>query len=295
MSKPRIGFVGLGIMGAPMAHNLSEAGYPLALFNRTRSRAEALAGESAVVVNTPADAAKESEIVITIVSDSPDVEEVILGPNGVIEGISPGSIVVDMSTISPAVERNICSELEKKSATLVDAPVSGGDVGAQNGTLAIMAGGDRKAFDRVVPVFEAMGKTITYCGPVGNGQLTKLCNQILVALNLTAVSEAIAFARKNGLDPSVMIQAVAGGAAGSWQLSNLGPKIVDRDFAPGFMIDLMQKDLRLVLEAADRAGNALSGTSLVHQLLNTAQSAGYGSEGTQALAKVVGILSNLGE
>jgi len=245
------------------------------------------------VAESPAEVARNSEIVITIVSDSPDVEEVILGPRGVLEGIKPGSIVIDMSTISPAVERKIDAELRKKSATLIDAPVSGGDVGARNATLAIMAGGDRAAFDRVRPVFEAMGKTITYCGSVGNGQLTKLCNQILVSLNLLAVSEASAFARKNGLAPEVMIAAVQGGAAGSWQLSNLGPKIAAHDYAPGFMIDLMQKDLKLVLQAADRAGLSLPGASLVHQFFNSAQSAGDGREGTQALAKVIERLANL--
>ena len=155
-----------------------------------------------------------------------------------------------------------------------------------------MAGGDREAFNQVLPVFQSMGKSITYCGPVGSGQLTKLCNQILVSLNLLAVTEAIAFARKNELDPSIMIDAVKGGAAGSWQLANLGPKITGNDYAPGFMIDLMQKDLRLVLEAADAARTALCGTSLVHQLFNSTQARGLGREGTQALARVVAALSN---
>jgi 3-hydroxyisobutyrate dehydrogenase len=164
-------------------------------------------------------------------------------------------------------------------------------VGAIKGTLAIMAGGSRDAFERVLPLFEAMGKTITYCGPVGNGQLTKLCNQILVSVNLVGVCEAIVFARKNGLDTSTMIEAIQGGAAGSWQLSNLGPKIVNRDFDPGFMIDLIQKDLRLVLEAAGLAAVALPAASLVHQLFSSAQAFGSGREGTQALSKVLSKLS----
>jgi 3-hydroxyisobutyrate dehydrogenase len=190
------------------------------------------------------------------------------------------------------VERKLDQDLKARSSTLVDAPVSGGDVGAIKGTLAIMAGGSREAFDRVLPLFEVMGKTITYCGPVGNGQLTKLCNQILVSVNLMGVSEAIVFARKNGLDATTMIEAVKGGAAGSWQLSNLGPKIVDRDFAPGFMVDLMQKDLRLVLEAADSVATALPAASLVHHLFNSAQAFEHGRDGTQALSQVFAKLSN---
>jgi len=276
-----------------MAKNLVRAGYALTVYNRTRAAAEALAGELVSIADSPSQVAERSDIVITIVTDSAAVEEVIGGPEGVIQGIKPGSVVVDMSTISPAVERTLDKELRSRSATLVDAPVSGGDVGAIKGTLAIMAGGTRKAFDRVLPLFEAMGKTITYCGPVGNGQLTKLCNQILVSVNLVGVSEAIVFARKNGLDATTMIKAVEGGAAGSWQLSNLGPKVVDKDFDPGFMIDLIQKDLRLVLEAAGAASVALPAASMVHQLFTSAQAFGHGRDGTQAVSQIVSRLSNL--
>jgi len=291
MEKPKVGFIGLGIMGEPMAKNLLRAGYALTVYNRTRETAEAMAGELVSIADSPAQVAERSEVVITIVTDSAAVEEVIGGPQGVIHGIKPGSVVVDMSTISPAVERTLDEELKSRSSTLVDAPVSGGDVGAIKGTLAIMAGGTREAFDRVLPLFEAMGKTITYCGPVGNGQLTKLCNQILVSVNLLGVCEAIVFARKNGLDATTMIKAVEGGAAGSWQLSNLGPKIVDRDFDPGFMIDLIQKDLRLVLEAAGAAAVALPAAAMVHQLFTSAQAFGHGRDGTQALSQVLSRLS----
>ncbi len=291
MELSNVGFIGLGIMGEPMARNLIRAGYSLTVFNRTRDKAETMSGEMVSLADSPAQVAERSEIVITMVSDSAAVEEVIAGPVGVVQGVRPGSVVVDMSTVSPAVERKLDEVLRVKSVSLLDAPVSGGDVGAIKGTLAIMAGGSREAFDRVFPLFEAMGKTITYCGPVGNGQLTKLCNQILVAVNLMAVSEAVVFARKNGLDATAMIDAVAGGAAGSWQLSNLGPKIVDRDFAPGFMVDLMQKDLRLVLEAADLSAVALPAASLVHHLFNSAQAFGHGRDGTQALSEVVARLS----
>jgi 3-hydroxyisobutyrate dehydrogenase len=288
-----IGFIGLGIMGRPMALNLAKAGFSLTAYNRTRSRAEEIQGPSIQIVQSSAEVAAAADVIVVIVTDSEAVREVVTGPDGIIEAIRPGTIVIDMSTIAPAVERELAEILEKKGALLIDAPVSGGDVGAQKGTLAIMAGGPRDAFDTVRPVFEAMGKTITYCGPVGNGQLTKLCNQILVSVNLLAVSEAIAFARRNGLDPNVMIEAIQGGAAGSWQLSNLGPRISNRDFAPGFMIDLMQKDLKLVLQAADRSFSTLPATALVHQLFNSAQAKDLGREGTQALAQVLEQLNRL--
>lgn len=294
MDKPPIGFVGLGIMGLPMAGHILDAGYPLTVYNRTRSKAEELGARGGKVADSPAEVAAASTVIITIVSDSPDVEEVVAGPQGVMERISEDSVVIDMSTISPEVERQLDEQLRAKGCTLVDAPVSGGDVGARNATLAIMAGGDRAAFDRVQPILEVMGKTITYCGPVGNGQLTKLSNQILVAVTLLGVSEAVTFAKKNGLDAQVMIEAVKGGAAGSWQLSNLGPKIVDRDFAPGFMVDLIQKDLRLVLEAGAAGQVALPGTSMVNQLFRMAEAQGDGREGTQILAKAVEQLAGLG-
>jgi 3-hydroxyisobutyrate dehydrogenase len=292
MEITRVGFIGLGIMGAPMAENLIKSGFQVTAFNRTPDKTQRLQEKGATIVDCPASVAEKCKVIITIVSDTPDVEEVIVGTKGIIEKIQPGSIVIDMSTASPQMEKAICKQLEQKGATLIDAPVSGGDVGAQNATLAIMAGGKREAFDHVMPVFQAMGKSITYCGDSGSGQLTKLCNQILVSLNLLAVSEAVSFARKNGLDPNIMIDAVKGGAAGSWQLTNLGPKIASEDFAPGFMIDLMQKDLRLVLEAGNSAHLVLFGTSLVQQLFNSAQAVGLGRKGTQALAKVVFELSN---
>lgn len=293
MEGVRIGFVGLGIMGKPMAGHLLKAGYPLTVFNRTKSKTEELRSQGARVASSPSELAADSDIVITIVSDSPDVEQVVAGPGGILEGLGPGGLVIDMSTISPAMERKLDQQLRERGCSLVDAPVSGGDVGAKNATLAIMAGGEKADVERATPVLQKMGKTITYCGGVGNGQLTKLCNQILVSINLLAVSEALLFARRNGLDPLTMIQAVQGGAAGSWQLANLGPRIVNRDFKPGFMIDLMQKDLRLVLQAADLTPACLPAASLVHQLMSAAQAAGQGSEGTQGLAKVLERLSNL--
>ena len=287
MSKPSVGFIGLGIMGGPMAGHLIEAGYPLTVFNRTRAKTEPLAARGARVAGTPAEVAARSEIIVTMVTDSPDVEAVVAGPHGVLQGIRPDSVVVDMSTVSPAVERRLDAALQKKGCALVDAPVSGGDVGARNATLAIMAGGDSRAFEQARPVLEAMGRTVTHCGPVGSGQVAKLSNQILVGVTLLGVSEAILFARRNGLDPGVMIRAVENGAAGSWQLSNLGPKILARDYAPGFMVDLILKDLRLVLEAAGDSRSPLPATALVQELYRSAQAHGDGREGTPSLAKVL--------
>jgi 3-hydroxyisobutyrate dehydrogenase len=291
LSKISVGFIGLGIMGHPMAGHILRAGFPLTVFNRTRSKTTGLAAAGAVVAESPAALAARSDIVITMVSDSPDVEAVVAGPAGVIEGIRPGALVVDMSTIAPETERRLAARLRERGARLVDAPVSGGDVGARNATLAIMAGGDPESLERARPVLAVLGKTITHCGPVGAGQVAKLCNQILVGVTLAGVCEALLFARRNGLDPAVMIRAVEGGAAQSWQLQNLGPRIVGRDFSPGFMIDLLQKDLRLVFGAAGPAAAALPATALIHQLLVSAQGHGEGREGTQSLAKVLERLS----
>lgn len=291
----RIGFIGLGIMGRPMAENLVKAGHFVVAYNRTAAKAEefvsAAGAEHAALAATPAEAATGAEVVITIVRDTAAVRSVLLGPEGVVNGGHPGLVIVDMSTISPRAEQEMAAVLAKQEMILLDAPVSGGDVGARAGTLAIMVGGDCSAYERVLPVLQAMGKKITYCGGVGAGQLTKLCNQILVAVTLLGVSEALNFARRSGLDPALVIEATREGAAGSWQLANLGPRIVSGDFAPGFMVDLMQKDLRLVLEAGDDAQAVLPATALVHQLFHAAQRHGWGREGTQILARVLALLN----
>jgi 3-hydroxyisobutyrate dehydrogenase len=295
MPATTVGFIGLGIMGRPMAGHLLAAGHPLTVHTRTAARADDLGAAGAIVVGSPAEVARRSQVIVVMVPDSPDVERVVEGPEGLLEGIRPGAVVIDMSTIAPSVERRLEARLRERGADLVDAPVSGGDVGARNATLAIMAGGAPAVIERVRPILGLMGKTITHCGPIGSGQAAKLCNQILVAGTLLGVSEALVFARKSGLDPETLIRAVAGGAAGSWQLSNLGPRIAARDFAPGFMIDLMQKDLRLVLETALQAGAVLPGTVLVQQLFRSAQALGEGREGTQSLAKVIEKASGLME
>ncbi len=288
----KIGFIGLGIMGKPMALNLMKAGFELVVYNRTKSKMNALIEQGAVGADSPKEVAENSDIIITIVSDTPDVEDVILGEQGVIHGAKAGSVVIDMSTISPSATKEMAAKLKEKNVDMLDAPVSGGDTGAINGTLAIMVGGDKEVLDRCMPVFNAMGKTITHTGTNGMGQVVKLCNQILVSVTNMAVSEAVLFAQKSGVDPHTMIEATKGGAAGSWQLANLGPKMVDEDFAPGFMIDLQQKDLRLVLEAASQLNLPLLALSYVHQMYTSNQANGEGKEGTQALYKSIRRLSS---
>jgi len=287
----KIGFVGLGIMGKPMALNLLKAGFDLIAYNRTEDKVDAIINAGGKKGKTPKEVAEQSDIIITIVSDSPDVEEVILGENGIVFGLKEGSVVIDMSTISPSVTRNIAEKLRDKKVEMLDAPVSGGDVGAINATLSIMVGGSQNTLNRCRPIFEAMGKSVTHCGTNGMGQTTKLCNQILVSVTNMAVGEAVLFAQKSGLNALTMVEATKGGAAGSWQLANLGPKMVNEDFAPGFMIDLQQKDLRLVLDAAEELHLPLPALSYVHQLYKSNQANGEGKEGTQALFKSIKRLS----
>jgi 3-hydroxyisobutyrate dehydrogenase len=289
----KVGFIGLGIMGMPMARNLLKAGFEVVAYNRTASKAEALAREGARKASSPKELAIECPVVITIVSDTKDVESVILGKDGVIEGARPGSVVIDMSTISPKATREIAARLKGKGVSMLDAPVSGGDVGAIKATLSIMVGGDGEAFERCRPILEAMGENIVHVGGNGMGQTVKLMNQILVVGNLNAVVEALVFAQKSGADLEKAITAVKGGAAGSWQLANLGPRIIKRDFSPGFMVDLVQKDLRLVMEAAAEMKLPLPVTSLINQLYYSLQGSGEGRSGTQALVKTLERLTGL--
>jgi 3-hydroxyisobutyrate dehydrogenase len=282
-----VGFIGLGIMGGPMAGNILKAGFPVTVWNRTASRAEPLAEAGATVAATPREVAEKSDIIITMVTASEDVREVTLGDDGIIDGAKSGSVVVDMSTISPQVTREIADALKAKGIDMLDAPVSGGDVGARNGTLSIMVGGDADVVERVRPVFEAMGKKLTHIGANGAGQTCKLVNQILVVGSNMAMAEALTFAMKAGTDVSKVLEAVSGGAAGSWQLSNLGPRILKRDFAPGFSIRNQQKDLRLAIEAADQMRLPLMSTSLIHNLFRVLEADGLADEGTQALIKAL--------
>ncbi|NHZ71568.1 MAG: NAD-binding protein [Aquificales bacterium] len=283
----KIGFIGLGIMGQGMAHNLLKAGFDVTVWNRTISRAKTLVAAGAKAGSSPADVAANSDITLVCVSDTPDVEAVILGEDGLIFGAMAGSLVVDHSTISPVATKAMAAKLAEKGVHMLDAPISGGSEGAAKGTLSIMVGGDAEQFARATPAFEAMGKTITHVGETGAGQTVKLVNQILVVTTMLGVSEALLFAEAGGLDLGKTLTAVSGGAAGSWSLSNRGPQMVERDWRPGFTIDLQQKDLRLVLEAADQFGVPTLGTSLVFQLYRTLQQQGLGGDGNHALAKAL--------
>jgi 3-hydroxyisobutyrate dehydrogenase len=277
----------MGIMGAPMALNLIKAGHRLTVWNRTAGRCAEAEAAGARRASDPAGCARGAEAVISMVTDSPDVEEVLFGPKGAVHGASGGAVFIDMSTISPDVARSIYSRLSERGIAFLDAPVSGGDVGARSGKLTIMVGGDRHAFDRMQPVLSAVGSRITYVGPAGSGQVTKACNQVVGALNLLGVCEAVALARQSGIDPRIMVQVVTGGAANSWALENLGPRILAGDHAPGFKVKLLQKDLAIVLDAARRLGLPLTGTALVHQLFRSSEAHGEGDLGTQALIKVI--------
>ena len=280
-------------MGLPMAGHLRAAGHALTVHTRTKSKAKALTSKGATWAATPAAAAEGADVVFICVPDTPDVEKVLLGEDGVLGAVKRGAIVVDHSTISPSATRNFANQLARKGAKLLDAPISGGDVGARNGTLSIMVGGDETAFKHVEPLLRHMGTTITYCGPSGAGQLTKLVNQILVSITNMAVCEALTFGKRNGLDLEKTIAALAAGAAGSWQLANLGPRMIKHDFKPGFTIDLQQKDLKIVLQTAEESNTSLPAASLVHQLFTAAQAAGHGKDGTQALFLVLEKLASL--
>jgi 2-hydroxy-3-oxopropionate reductase len=283
MSQPRIGFIGLGIMGRPMCKNLIQAGFPLAVWNRSRPGIEAVVGYGAKAASSPQAVAEQSDVVITIVTDSPDVRQVALGDSGIIHGIKRDAVVIDMSTISPAVTREIAAELKAKGVELLDAPVSGGEKGAIEGTLSIMVGGEAAVFERCLPILQAMGKVIVHVGPTGSGQIVKQCNQVAGAIHLQAMCEALILAAKAGVDGSRMLEAISAGAAGSWMLSNLAPRILRGDLNPGFMVKLQQKDLRLVMETAEELKLPLPATALVQQLFRSVQADGNDDLGTQAL------------
>ncbi|MCP4423917.1 MAG: NAD(P)-dependent oxidoreductase [Chloroflexi bacterium] len=282
-----IGFIGLGIMGRGMTRNLLKAGFNVTVWNRTASRMEPLVEAGASAGDSPADVAANSDIIITCVSDTPDLEAVVLGEDGVVHGAKAGSLVVDMSTISPQVTKTIAAKLAERGALMLDAPISGGSEGAAKGTLSIMVGGDAAQVERAMPAFQAMGKAITHVGPNGAGQMVKLVNQILVVVTMLGVGEALLFAQAGGLDLQKTLDAVSAGAAGSWMLSNRGPQVIERDWRPGFMLDLQQKDVRLALKAADEMGVPLLGTSTVFNLYRTLQAQGLGAEGNHALVKAL--------
>lgn len=287
MSKQRIAFIGTGIMGAPMATNLLKAGYPLTVYTRTKAKAQPTLDAGALWANSPAEAAAKVDILLTCVSDTPDVEQVLLGKNGVIESAQPGLICVDMSTISPAATRQIAAKLAEKNVPLIDAPISGGQVGAIEAKLSIMAGGPKDAFEKVKPVLQVMGRAVTYCGESGSGQTTKLVNQVMGVHTIMSISEGLAFAERAGLDLETTLTATSAGAAGSNSLKILGPKIIAGDLAPAFMVDLQLKDLKLVLELAKQIDQPLPGVALATELMTMLQKQGRGKDGAHALIDII--------
>ncbi len=289
----KIGYAGMGIMGRGMAANMLRAGHDVTVWNRTRSRTDALANEGAAVAETPAALAAACDIIMMCVSDTPDVEAVTFGPDGLAEGLAPGKLIVDHSTISASATKVLAAKIAELGAEWIDAPVSGGSEGAENGTLSIMVGGGADSIAKAKPFMEAYGSSITHVGPTGSGQMVKLVNQVLVVVNGLAVSEALLLAQAGGLDLDATIAAVKGGGAGSWMLANRGPQIVERDWRPGFTIDLQQKDLRLVLEAADELAVPLPATSLVFQMYRALQRRGLGDEGNHALVKALENMAGL--
>jgi len=291
--KEEISFIGLGIMGHGMALNLVRKGFTVRVWNRTVARMGPVVAAGALAGRSPQDVAAQSSIVILCVSDTKDVEEVLFGSNGVASGASKGTLVIDTSTISPEATRNMAARLGKKGVAMLDAPISGGSEGAKEGTLSIMVGGDASQFERALPALQAMGTTITHVGGHGAGQSVKLVNQILVVGTMLAVSEALLFAEAGNLDLEKTLEAVKDGAAGSWMLSNRGAQAIVRDWRPGFTIDLQQKDLRLVLEAADQFGIPLPATGLCFQLYRSLQARELGHEGNHALLKALEHLSGI--
>ena len=289
VTSGHIGFIGLGIMGRPMACNLIEAGHSLVVWNRSRPGIDTLVQAGAVAADSPPAVAQRSDVVITMVGDSPDVEQIA---SGIAAGAHDGLVHIDMSTISPAVTRAIAGRYAEAGIEMLDAPVSGGEQGAIDGTLAIMVGGREEVFERCRPLFEVLGRTLVYCGPSGSGQVVKLCNQVVVGLNNLAMSEALVLAAKAGVAPAMMIEAVRAGAGSSWALQNLAPRILAGDFRPGFKVAHQQKDLRLALELADQCSTPLPGTALVRQLFAALEAEGLGEEGTQALVKALEKLAN---
>ncbi len=294
MSNERIGFVGLGMMGLPMAKNLVEAGYTVTVFDLDAGAIEEAQGFGASPASTGAEVAAQSDIIITMVPDSPHVEAAIAGNGGIIEGIRAESVVIEMSTILPETGKRMAELLAEKGADFVDAPVTGGVAGAEAGSMSILVGGDAEAFERTLPVLSILGGDITHMGPVGAGHTTKIANQLIGVATLAGLSEAFVLAKKSGLDMQTFYDAVKNGAGRSWALETLGPKILKGDFSPGFMVKHMQKDLRLAGQLADDTGTSIPTTSLIAQLYHAvqAESPEAINQGHQALIQAIEKLSN---
>ena len=290
-----IGFIGPGIMGGPMALNLIKGGHPLWVHARRPEAAQVLVAAGATACASPAIVAQHSDVIFTIVSDTPDVESVIFGEHGIASTARRGSVIVDMSTISPTATKVFAERLAQQGIAMLDAPVSGGETGAINGTLSIMVGGKAEVFERVRPLFECIGKNIVYIGDNGAGQVAKACNQIVVAVTIEAVAEALTFARKNNVDASKVREALMGGFAGSKIMEAHGKRMLDNDFKPGFKVGLHQKDMRIVMETAHQLGVALPAAALVTQHLNALMGTGDTDLDSAAIVKVVARMSGMGE
>jgi len=288
-----VAFIGMGTMGAPMALNILKAGHEVVVYNRTREKELPLADAGTLRADTPREAAADAGIIITCVSDTPDVEAVVLGDEGIIHGAPAGSLVIDMSTISPAATRQIAAKLADRKIRMLDAPVSGGSEGAQNATLAIMVGGEAEDVQHAMPVLEAMGKTITHVGSIGSGQITKAINQVILAGTFMGVAEGMVLGMKAGLDMQKVTNAISGGAAGSWVLSNRAMNMVNNTYPLGFRTRLHHKDLRIALEAARDMGVTLPISSLVDQIENGIIGRGYGDEDMSAMARTLRELAGL--
>lgn len=284
-----IGLIGLGIMGKPMARNLAKAGHDLVVYNRSRDDVDELAAESPrfAAASSPAEVAQRADIIITMLPDSPDVQQVVFGENGLIGELGPKHLLIDMSTIAPATSQAVYEAVKARGASALDAPVSGGDKGAIAGTLSIMVGGDEDAFARAMPVFEAMGKTIVHVGGPGAGQIVKACNQVVVAINYAAVSEALVLGAKAGVDPAKIVQVLSGGLANSRVMEMRGPTMISHQFAPGFRVNLHRKDLGIALATGREQGVPLPVTALVGQLYESLAASGRGDLDHSALVTLI--------
>ncbi len=284
MTQPQsLAWIGTGVMGASMCGHLLDAGHPVAVFTRTRSKAQALLDRGATWAPSPRDAASQADVIFTMVGFPQDVRDVYLGETGVLAGARSSAIAVDMTTTSPSLAQEVAAAGRAKGVAVIDGPVSGGDVGARNATLSIMAGGDRAAFNAVLPLLQRLGKTVVYQGPAGAGQHTKLCNQIVIAGTMIGVCESLLYGQKAGLDLETMLQSIRGGAAACWTLDNLAPRILKRNFDPGFFVDHFVKDMGLALDEAARMHVRLPGLALVHEIYERVQALGHGRKGTHAL------------
>ncbi|MDL0427874.1 NAD(P)-dependent oxidoreductase [Bacillus velezensis] len=281
-----VGFIGLGVMGNSMASHILEAGYPVLVYTRTKQKAEEILNKGAVWQETVKDLSEKADIIITMVGYPSDVEDIYLGENGILRHAKEGAFVIDMTTSKPSLAKKIAEKAKEKSIHALDAPVSGGDIGARNGTLAIMAGGEKEAFEACLPLFSVMGENIQYQGPAGSGQHTKMCNLIAIAAGMVGVAEAMAYAEKSGLNPEQVLKSITTGAAGSWSLSNLAPRMLKGDFAPGFYVKHFIKDMGIALEEAELMGEEMPGLALAKSLYDKLSAQGEENSGTQSIYKL---------